>query len=62
MTPGEIVKRTVRFRGAVSSPRALDQAPGTDFAGSGMSPSPEAVFAMCDEFVRMSGNFSKLDI
>jgi hypothetical protein len=42
MTPREVVARTVRFQGADRIPYALTEACGSDFAGVGMSPSPDA--------------------
>ena len=42
MTPREIVRRTVRFEGADRIPYDLCEPYGSDFAGVGMSPSPDA--------------------
>jgi hypothetical protein len=42
MTPREVVRRTVRFEGADRIPYALTTEHGTDFAGVGMAPSPDA--------------------
>lgn len=42
MTPREVVRRTIRFEGADRIPYALPPAYGSDFAGVGMSPSPDA--------------------
>ena len=42
MTSKEIVSRTIRFEGAERFPYALDDEHGTDFAGAGMNPSPDA--------------------
>ena len=42
MTPREVVRRTIRFEGADRRPYALAPPRGSDFAGVGMSPSPDA--------------------
>jgi hypothetical protein len=42
MTAREVVARTVRFQGADRVPYALTDKCGTDFAGVGMRPSPDA--------------------
>jgi hypothetical protein len=42
MTPREIVSRTIRFQGSDRIPFALTPAHGSDFAGVGMTPSPDA--------------------
>ncbi len=42
MTPREVVRRTARFEGADRLPYALPEQYGTDFARTGMSPSPDA--------------------
>ena len=41
MTPREVVRRTIRFEGADRLPYALAPDYGSDFAGVGMSPSPD---------------------
>ncbi len=42
MTSREIVSRTIQFQGADRIPYALTGAYGSDFAGTGMNPSPDA--------------------
>ena len=42
MTSREVVSRTIRFQGADRIPYALTESCGTDFAGVGMDPSPDA--------------------
>lgn len=42
MTSREVVKRTIRFEGADRLPYDLSPAYGTDFAGTGANPSPDA--------------------
>ncbi len=42
MTPREVVRRTVCFEGAERIPYDLAPEYGTDFAGTGMTPSPDA--------------------
>lgn len=42
MTPREVVQKTVRFEGADRIPYALTEPYGSDFAGVGMNPSPDA--------------------
>ena len=42
MTPREVVRRTIRFEGADRIPYALPPKYGSDFAGVGMNPSPDA--------------------
>ena len=42
MTPREVVARTIRFEGADRIPYSLPPEYGTDFAGVGMDPSPDA--------------------
>ncbi len=42
MTPREVVRRTVRFEGADRLPYDLPAPYGSDFAGVGMTPSPDA--------------------
>lgn len=42
MTPLEVVRRTIRFEGADRIPYALAPQYGSDFAGVGMNPSPDA--------------------
>jgi len=42
MTPREVVQRTVRFEGPDRLPYALPDEYGSDFAGVGMTPSPDA--------------------
>ena len=42
MTPREVVARTIRFQGADRVPIDLPEKYGKDFAGVGMSPSPDA--------------------
>jgi hypothetical protein len=42
MTPRDVVARTVRFQGAERLPRDFCEPFGTDFAGVGMNPSPDA--------------------
>ena len=41
MAPREVVTRTVRFEGADRIPYALTESCGSDFAGVGMTPSPD---------------------
>ena len=41
MTPREAVSRTVRFSGADRMPYDLTEEYGSDFAGTGMDPSPD---------------------
>jgi len=41
MTPREVVSRTVRFQGADRIPRNLPEPYGSDFAHTGMNPSPD---------------------
>ncbi len=42
MSPRDVVRKTVRFQGADRIPYALAGAYGSDFAGVGMTPSPDA--------------------
>lgn len=42
MSPREVVRKTVRFEGANRIPYALTEQYGSDFAGVGMNPSPDA--------------------
>lgn len=42
VTPREVVRRTVQFRGADRIPYALTERYGSDFASVGMNPSPDA--------------------
>jgi hypothetical protein len=42
MTPREVVRRTVRFEGADRIPYTLTEKYGSDLAGVGMNPSPDA--------------------